>query len=393
MKLFYLTPFDVLRTTTNRISDVLSCEGFTQNKILVRLITPYIHRYRGNIKRENIFQSYGVKSKFSITIFFTFLWDSAPKLITGLTLFFYFSFYTVFIIIFNLRSLSSVIITSPTSLGLLPIIYLNQIFSFKNKPIVISWLHEIIFNDRSIMTYKNSDLLAVSNSKIKEDLIEKLGIDASKIIVVLNPVSSSLIENIISREDARKQLKIDNNIKLIAYTGKLYIDQKEVIDIISAAERLPDYKFLFTGGKPHVVKFFDNYCLSKNINNCIFTGFIKLYTEVIKYQLSANALVSYYSDHDHLLDYNLPQKICEYMLTKNPIITQDLPATKDLLNDNNTIFVESNNIDSLVKGIELAINHTDLAKQKSEQAFIDVQGLTYNNQAKNIISAIKKIHK
>ena len=352
MKLFYLTPFDVLRTTTNRISDVLSCEGFAQNKVLVRLITPYIHRYKGNIKRKNIFKSYGVKSRFQISIFFTLLWDSAPKIITGPTLFFYFFTYTFFIILFNIRSLSNVVITSPTTLGLLPIIYFKKIFSFKNNPIVISWLHEIIFNDRSIMVYKNSDILTVSNSKIKEDLIEKLGIDASKI----------------------------------------HVDQKEATDIISAAERLPDYKFLFTGGKPHVVKFFNNYCLSKNINNCIFTGFIKQYPEVIKYQISANALVSYYSDHDHLLDYNLPQKICEYMLTKNPLITQDLPATRDLLNDDNTIFVESNNIDSLVNGIELAINDTDLAKRKSDQAFIDVQGLTYNNQAKNIINAINEIY-
>ena len=55
MKLFYLTPFDVLRTTTNRISDVLSCEGFAQNKVLVRLITPYIHRYKGISKRKKYF--------------------------------------------------------------------------------------------------------------------------------------------------------------------------------------------------------------------------------------------------------------------------------------------------------------------------------------------------
>ena len=91
----------------------------------------------------------------------------------------------------------------------------------------------------------------------------------------------------------------------------------------------------------------------------------------------------------------IPAKIAVVTIatTKNPIITQDLPATRDLLNDDNTIFVESNNIDSLVSGIELAINHTDLARRKSDQAFIDVQGLTYNNQAKNIINAINEIYK
>ena len=96
MKLFYLTPFDVLRTTTNRISDVLSCEGFAQNKVLVKLITPYIHRYTGNIKRKNIFKSYGVKSRFSISIFYTLLWDSAPKIITGPILFFLFFYLYLF---------------------------------------------------------------------------------------------------------------------------------------------------------------------------------------------------------------------------------------------------------------------------------------------------------
>ena len=202
-----------------------------------------------------------------------------------------------------------------------------------------------------------------------------------------------MIQNIISREDARKQLNISKDIKLIVYTGKLYVGQKEVIDIISAAQQLPNYEFLFTGGKPHVVEYYENYCVSKNIKNCVFTGFIEVYPEVIKYQISANALVSYYSDKDHLLDYNLPQKICEYMLTKNPIITQDFPATRDLLNENNTIFVEPDNIKSLVSGIKLAINHTKLAKSKADQAFVDVQGLTYNNQAKSIISFVRKIQK
>lgn len=54
MKVYYFSPFDILRPRTNQISDMRLCEGFAENGCDVELIVPYCYR-RDNISRDIIF--------------------------------------------------------------------------------------------------------------------------------------------------------------------------------------------------------------------------------------------------------------------------------------------------------------------------------------------------
>lgn len=175
-------------------------------------------------------------------------------------------------------------------------------------------------------------------------------------------------------------LGLSVNKPLVVYTGKLYVNQREAECILEAASLLPGFHFLLTGGKDHVVDHYRRWCAERGISNVTFTGFLRDYTRVGYYQAAADILISYYTDQDHLVRYNLPQKIGEYMLTRNPIVTCNYPATADVLNEMNALFVEPENATALAEGIQRASDNTEISARVAAQAFADAREMTFRNR-------------
>ena len=73
------------------------------------------------------------------------------------------------------------------------------------------------------------------------------------------------------------------------------------------------------------------------------------------------------------------------MSTKNPIVTCNFPAIKDLLNADNALFVESENPWALAEGIKRLIEDKELAERIARNAYNSVQAITYENRAEAII--------
>jgi glycosyltransferase involved in cell wall biosynthesis len=87
------------------------------------------------------------------------------------------------------------------------------------------------------------------------------------------------------------------------------------------------------------------------IQNINLTGYISDYRLIKDYQKSADLLISYYTRSEHDVRYNFPNKICEYMMTVNPIITPFFEATRDVLNEKNAFEVVPENTEELIKTI------------------------------------------
>lgn len=380
MKVYYFSIYDVLRARTNQISDIRLCEGLVQAGCEVEMITPYVYR-RDNIEKKEVFDVYGVETPFRLSILKTPFVDDMPPVVMLPLLLLYVAFSCVRIWLVNATRLSEVVIMSRSTDMLIPALLLKKALFMCRGPLVVSWAHEVIFRKRYIWVYRAADAVVGTNSAITEDLHSELGIDSSRLAITLNPISERQLSSRISREDARARLNLSPAKPLIVYTGKLYIGQKEAEYIFEAARRLPQYQFLLTGGKQHVVKHYQDYCKSRGIQNVILVGFLKNYDEVQYYQFAADVLVSYYTSADHMTRYNLPNKICEYMLAGSPIVTCDFPATRDVLSAENAILVHAENADSLAFGIRRAIDEKELAAGLARRAFHDVAEMTYKKRA------------
>jgi glycosyltransferase involved in cell wall biosynthesis len=209
---------------------------------------------------------------------------------------------------------------------------------------------------RQVKLYQQIDQLLCTNSAIKEDLAEIDGIEAEEICVTLNPVTAAQAREEVTKKEARAMLKLDQDLPLVVYTGKLFIGHQEADYIVEAAKLLPQYHFLLTGGKPEVVKHFQDYCQAHDMRNMTFTGYAYDYSQIRYYQQAADVLVSYYTPNEHLVRYNFPLKIMEYMLSGNPIVTPDFASTRDVLNSETAVFCQCENTESLVLAIEKAFS-------------------------------------
>ena len=240
-------------------------------------------------------------------------------------------------------------------------------------------------------TYQHVDaLVAISPESCRA--VEKIGIPRGRIFLFSSPIPDALLEEDFDRTEIREKLGLVADDKpIVVYTGKVYPGQREIELILEAAAVLPDYRFLFTGGKDTAVQFYNNWCESRQIRNAIFTGFIDDSTRIKDYQRAADVLVSYYTSHDHALAFNFPQKIAEYMCARSPIVTPDHPATRGVLNAENAIFVKPDDPDSLATGIRLAVEDRDYSRSIAEQARKDAAAHTYSRRTRHLVEFFSTI--
>lgn len=384
MRIYYLSVYDFLRARTNQIADIRFCEGFAQAGCEVEIIAPYVYR-RDNMRRDEVFARYGVKTPFRLKILRTpFVDDLGPYLVLPLLLVLI-SFCCLRIWLTNLGRLSEVVIISQTTDLLVPAILLKKLRLWRRSPLLVTWAHDISMRGRYIWGYRNSDAIIGTNSAITGDLTQELGIDPARLAITLNPISEAQLEHRVTREAARVRLGLSVAGPLVVYTGKLHLKQREADFILEAARRLPGYHFLLTGGKPQVVQHYREFCEREGVRNVTFVGFLLDYTQVSLYQAAADVLVSYYTTAEHLTRYQLPNKTCEYMLAGNPIVTCDFPATRDVLHSGNAIFVEPENVEALSAGIRRAVEDRDLAQRIAARALEDVRGMTYRRRAAALV--------
>lgn len=383
MIVYLFSQYDVLRPLTNAVADMRLCEGLSSSNSKVHLIVPEVIR-SDNIHIDSIPSVFDIERQFNIKLLKTNCKDNTA----GRRKAFKIAFLCLQEFLRISRSMQNSFLISRNMYILFPMILSKKIFGLKNAKI-INWTHEISKGFIHAYVYRNTDFTIATNSAIKEDLVKMFNLDERKFALSLNPVSPKQAAENLTKDYARKEIGYTETKPLIVYTGKLYIGQKEVKYILDAASELVDYNFLFTGGKPNVIEHYRDYCNSNNLNNCIFTGYIHNYSKIKFYQYAADVLINYYSRDEHLVDYNLPSKICEYMLTGNAIITPGFRALKDLLNERNAYFVEAENSAALTAGIKQLINDKELRERLGKRARNDVMKVTSDIIGKNIIDSLK----
>lgn len=379
---YVLSPYCLLRPTTNRIFDMRMCDSFAGNGADVVIIYPYTYM-KDNIRKKDIPAAFGVKNKFRTRMLFTWMREHSNKYYSFIIMMLAFGFSAIRISFERIFSKNEAIILSRDTKSLIPAIILRKLTGKLFKTRIIFAAAEVKTQRLYKWVIKNSDGVFAGVTSTKEAIQKMIPLDEKKFMISLAPVP--VYEGDVSKEAARKIISYDSSKPLIVYTGKLSIENNEVVYILKSAGLLPEYNFLFTGGRQSAVEKVKGYCSENNITNCIFTGFLNDSTFIRNYQLAADILVSYYTRADHLVEFNYPQKINEYMSTGNPVITPDFPATRDVLNKDNVYFVQPENPQALAEGIKFLVENPAIAKKIAEQAKKDIQPLSFDSKAKELL--------
>jgi glycosyltransferase involved in cell wall biosynthesis len=389
MKIIYLTQYNILRPTTNRIFDMRLCDGFVSNGWSALKVAPFM-RLKENIRRDEIRASYGLKNYFPVRIFWTPLHEDQHGLVNVLVLVSFYFFVSIGLILSNIGKLKKIFFVSRDPKILIPLVALRMIFTKKILPYkLVHVMPEVKKGKISHWVYRHMDGFLASNSVIRDECNRRFGIPSKKFELLIAPVPE--FKDDISKEQARRNIGYDSSKPLIVYTGKLGVGLAEIEYYLQAAAALPEYQFLIGGGRKAAVDAFKAECNKRNIDNILFPGFHNDSTFVRNYQLAADVLLSYYTSKDHNVGNSFPQKLTEYMTTGNPVVTPDYPATQDLITSENAFFVQPENTASLIAGIREAVENKALSSTRAGNAKEAVKTLTFENRCKLFIELMKKI--
>jgi glycosyltransferase involved in cell wall biosynthesis len=363
------------------------CDALAGQKEQVTIIYPYTYM-KDNIRKKDIAPYYGLEHKVDTRMLPTPLREHSGKWFRSFTMLLGFTFSTLRISLGNIFKREQLVFISRDAKSLLPALILRKVLGS-----LVAW--KVFFmaaemKDSRIYKFviRESDGILAGVSTTREAIRKIVPIAEEKFLLALAPVP--VYRNDPDKAEARRRINYSLGMPLVVYTGKLGLEIHEVIYILEVAKILPDYRFLFTGGRKSVVESIQKYCHDKSIENVILTGFFEDSRKIRDYQIAADVLVSYYTSKDHMIEFNYPQKINEYMSTLNPVVTPDFPATRDVLNERNVFFVEPDDTSSLAEGIEKLVTDKALSRRIAEQAFQDVKMLSFENRAVEFIRFIKR---
>lgn len=381
-RIVYFSPYDLLRPRTNQVSDVRFCEAFAENDVEVLLVVPQIDR-PDNLSKTGILEKYDVKQSFPVH----YLNKHYPNENLSKKNYLYLSFLCLQALRHHFTDKDPVFIISRSEILLLFTLLYKKLF-FKKNWKVVPWLHELKTGFLHRWVYKNASCILATNSSIAKDLRLLIGKPDLPCGISLNPISEAQKQEKISKEQARIHINYQDKKPLIVYTGKLYIGQPEIAYLIEAAAALPHYHFIFTGGKPEVLEHYQMLFEQRNIRNISLTGYLADYSQIKYYQRAADLLLSYYTAKEHDVRYNFPNKICEYMLSGNPVLTPFFPATADILSEENAFEVKPDDAKALQTGIESVFSKPEEMQRRAKNALQLVHQLTYKNKAAALLKVL-----
>jgi glycosyltransferase involved in cell wall biosynthesis len=373
MKLIYITNSRIPTEKAHGSQIMKMCEKFSELSS-VKLIVPHKINYLG----QDPFTYYGIKRNFKIETLPSMDFGGKTRRFARFLFLFDLLVFAISLTIFGGIKKSDIVYTRDyTLLPFLP--------SRKN----IVEIHDIpkrtaIF----VRCLKNAELIVVITFGLKNKLIS-LGIEENKIIVAPDAVDLENFDIKISKNEAREKLSLPLDKKIVLYSGQLY--SWKGAEVLADATNFFGDEFLtvFVGGTEPWVSLFSNKYV-KNANIRVIPAQKKDLVPV--YLKSADVLVLPNSGKQIISAvYTSPLKLFEYMASGRPIVASDLPSIREVLNDDNAIFFESDNSESLASAVKFVFNNLSLSEDKAKRSFSDVHKYTWEKRAGKIIDSISKL--
>jgi glycosyltransferase involved in cell wall biosynthesis len=221
------------------------------------------------------------------------------------------------------------------------------------------------------MFTKRFKRMVVISSGLKDFYTEQ-GMKTENILVAHDAVDLEEFDVEINKNDIRKKLGIPVDAKVAMYIGRL--DKwKGVETLLKASELMDDIQVVVVGEGE-----LQDY-LKITYKKALFLGPLP-YRDLAKNQRAADVLVIPNSKESKISTlYTSPLKVFAHMASEVPIVASDLPSLREVLHENNSTLVESDNPVAFVEGIRLALN------KDGKRAKMDVQAFTWIKRTESIV--------
>ena len=225
---------------------------------------------------------------------------------------------------------------------------------------------------RKLIQYSKSENLvmfiaisqALANYWISND------IDPHKIISLHDGFDLESFKLIKTKEEARKELGLRMDKKIVVYAGSLYQD-RGIEQILQLATIFSNVRFFVLGGPSERKKYFEEIIDSKRLDNIKLMGWTQK-DKVRTYLFAADVLLMLWTKRVPTINYCSPLKMFEYMAAGRIIVGNGFPSIKEVLTDGITAHLANpDSFQDLYKKMETALNDrypSELAQRARELA-------------------------
>lgn len=238
------------------------------------------------------------------------------------------------------------------------------------------FIHRLLF--KFMHRSKCFDKLIVISEAL-EDMYKKLGYTGKTLVAHDGADESKFVNDLKSPDKVERYC--------VGYFGHLYSGRGMEI-IVSCAKEMPEVDFLVVGGNNEDVV---NWKSCGATSNIIFKGFVEP-ALVDEYRSKCHVLVAPYQNKVSINNagdsskYMSPLKIFEYMSSGVPIVCSDLPVLREVLNEENSVLVPSNNVEAWVSAIRGLIKDQNMCRTLSEKALSDFkEKYTWSGRARDVL--------
>lgn len=208
--------------------------------------------------------------------------------------------------------------------------------------------------------------------------------EASKVLVAPDGADISRFNIGMTQEEARRELGLPLDKKIILYKGHLY-ERKGAHTLARAALGLPQNSIcVFIGGTENDV---DAFRKEFGGHENIFILGNKPRRETPVYQRAADLLVIPNSAKDDVSKlYTSPMKLFGYMASGVPIVASDLPSLREIINPSLAYFFTPDDPKSLGEVIKYALGEYEEAKKKGRTALALAEQYSWQKRAEHILA-------
>lgn len=373
MKINYITNVRIPTTRAQGYAIMKMCSEFASLGNEVNLFVP--NRINADNIKENIFDFYKVKNNFNIIKVKSF------DLLANSTNFGRL-YYWIDILSFLINSKLKISWNKNDFLYTRD--FIVPLFFYKNKNIILE-VHDVPTSKFLLnKIIKIPRLFVVISNGLKDELTS-LGVPENRICVSPSGIDSSDFNVSLDKYEARKIIGLPLNEKLVFYIG-LLDEWKGYRTLLEVSKKQNiGFKIVIIGGESHQIDL-----LKIEYPNVIFLGF-KPYTELAINQITADVLVVPNSGKYPISKkYTSPLKVFNHMMSGVPIIASDLPSIREILNESNCFFAESDNPDSFLTTINKVLSSPEEVKIAVSNAKKDVIKYEWSSRAEKILKFINK---
>lgn len=222
----------------------------------------------------------------------------------------------------------------------------------------------------------------VLHSHVSRESMLKVGFPKEKLLTLHNGVDNSDMLPILSKKEAREQLKLGINKKYVVYTGNMQ-KNKCIESLVDIATYLPDLIFLLVGGKPEDITRLTAYCEAKKVDNVILVERLPI-KEVSPYLYAADALIipPVSAPMEKFGRTVLPFKLFPYLAAGRPIVAPNLADMRELIqHGENGILVNPDDAAQNAEAIRLLFSDEKMQEKLAANAAKTSRSLTWEARA------------